>query len=260
MTTRKKIIVANWKMNLSLTESEKLVKLIFKGLISFKKKLNKIEIVFCPHFTALSLIKNLISRTKIKIGLGAQNVSWEKKGAFTGEISSLMLKELNCQYVICGHSERREYLKETSEMIHKKVVAALDEGLIPILCVGEKFEERQNGAKDYVIIQQVSQALGGVNLDKNQQLIIAYEPVWVIGSGQAVRPQEAEYTHQIIYQRLIDFFSPELVQKNIRIIYGGSVDSSNIKGFLDQKTVDGVLVGGASLKVDEFVKIIQSSL
>lgn len=257
---KKKIIVANWKMNLSLSESERLTRSILKGLIPFKKKLAKVEIVFCPHFTALPLVKNLISRTKIKIGLGAQNVFWEKKGAFTGEISSLMLKEFDCQYVICGHSERREYFKETDEMIHKKVVAVLDSGLIPILCVGEKFDQRQNGAKDYVIIQQVSHALEGVNLDSNQQLIIAYEPVWVIGSGQAVRPQEAEYTHQVIYQRLIDLFPLELVQKNIRIIYGGSVDSSNIKGFLDKKAIDGVLVGGASLKADEFVKIIESSL
>lgn len=249
---KKKIIIANWKMNLTLQQSLVLAKDILNGLKKIKN-LKKIDIVLCPSFTALSSIQPLLLS---KVYLGAQNCFWEEAGAYTGEISPFQLKEVGCQYVIIGHSERRQYLKETDEMIHCKVKTGLEAGIIPVLCIGETFEERQKGIKDYVIINQLSHALEGVNLKANQQLIIAYEPIWVIGTGQAVRPEEAEYASRIILQRVIDLYPLPIVRNNIRIIYGGSVDHTNIQDFLKQDTIDGVLVGGASLKAEGFIKMI----
>ena len=251
---KKNIIIANWKMNLGLSQTISLTKDILNGLKKIKKDWSKIDIVFCPSFPYLAEVNNLVKR--LKIDFGAQDCFWEERGAYTGEISPLQLKEMGCRYVIIGHSERRLNLNEDDEMVHKKVKAALDIGLIPILCVGETFEERQKGIKDYVIINQVSRALEGIDLKASQQLVIAYEPVWVIGTGQAVSPEEAEYVNRIILQRVIDLYPLPIVRNNIRIIYGGSVDRLNIKNFIEQETIDGVLVGGASLKAAEFVEII----
>jgi len=248
----KNIVVANWKMNLKASARKKLVNEVKKGL----RMIIRTEAVLCPSFISLQEVGKLIKKTHLK--LGAQDVFWEEKGAYTGEVSPLMLEELGCDYVIVGHSERRKYLGETDEMVHKKMKAALEEGLIPILCVGETFEERQEGGRDYVIISQLSSALEGIELDKKQHLIIAYEPVWVIGSGQAVDPEEAGYVYNLIRQTLLDMFPLEIVNDNIRIIYGGSVDSSNVKPFLKQAKMQGVLVGGASLKAEEFVNIVKS--
>jgi len=252
---KKKIIIANWKMSLGLKETGSLTSEILKGLKKIKN-LQNLEIVLCPSFIALPMVKELVKNSSLPIFLGAQNVFWEEKGAYTGEVSVSMLKELGVNYIIVGHSERRDYLKEDDEMVHKKIRIVLDYNLIPILCIGETFEERQLGQKDYVIIKQLSTSLEGINFEKNDQLVIAYEPVWVIGSGQAVAPEEAEYTNQVIIQRLIDLFPMELVKNNFRIIYGGSVDSTNIKNFARRK-IDGFLVGGASLEALEFLKIIE---
>ncbi len=246
------IVIANWKMNLKAPERNRLVKEIIKGL----KSVEDVEVVLCPSFISLQEVGRLIKKAPLK--LGAQDVFWEEKGAYTGEISPLMLEEMNCEYVIVGHSERRTYLGETQEMIHKKIRVALAESLVPILCLGETFEERQQGDKDYVIINQLNSALEGLKLDPHQQMVIAYEPVWVIGSGQAVQPVEAKYVDRLIRQMLLDLFPFELIESNFRIIYGGSVDSSNVKAFLSEANMDGVLVGGASLKADEFVKIIKN--
>ncbi len=263
------ILIANWKMCLTREENLKLAEKILKDLKtkSSTQKRNiveklKLDIVFCPSFTYLSDIGDLIFKARcpkeFNLALGAQDVFWEEKGAFTGETSALMLKELGCQYVIVGHSEKREYLKETDEMVHRKIKACLEQQLIPILCVGETFEERQLGQKDVRIITQVTKALGGIRVKESQSLIIAYEPVWVIGSGQSVNPEEAEHAHRVIRQTLIDLWYPvEVIEKNFRIIYGGSVDSKTVKSFIDQPTVDGVLVGSASLKAEEFIKMIQ---
>lgn len=250
---KKNIIIANWKMNLGSKETETLTKDIINGLKKIKK-IEKIEVVLCPSSTAMSTINNLTSKSPIS--LGAQNCFWEERGAYTGEISPAQLKELGSQYIIIGHSERRSHLKETDEMIHQKIKITLEVGLTPILCVGETFEERQRGVKDYVIINQVSKALEGLRLKTDQQLIIAYEPVWVIGSGQAVKPEEAEYINRVILQRVIDFYPLPIVRNNIRLIYGGSVDHTNVAEFMKQETIDGILVGGASLKAAEFVEII----
>ncbi|MGC9048948.1 MAG: triose-phosphate isomerase [Patescibacteria group bacterium] len=251
---KKNIIIANWKMNLGLAQTISLTKDILNGLKKIKKDWSKIDIVLCPSFVYLSEVKKLIMKSNIE--LGAQDCFWEERGAYTGEISPAQLKEIGCRYLIIGHSERRQNLNETDEMIHKKVKAALESDLVPILCVGETFEERQRGVKDYVIINQVSRALDGINLKANQQLIIAYEPVWVIGTGQAVNPTEAEYVSRVILQRIIDLYPLPIVRNNIRIIYGGSVDQTNVKNFVEQETVDGILVGGASLKAAEFVAMI----
>lgn len=258
-TMEKNIIVANWKMNLGIQETEILAKDILGGLKKIKK-LDKIDAVLCPSFVALSVVKNRLSKTyglKTKISLGAQDCFWEERGSYTGEISPLSLKEAGCKYVIIGHSERREHLQEKGWMIHRKIKLALEAGLTPILCVGETFDERRVGAKDYVIIEQVSEALEGIDLRPHQQLVIAHEPVWVIGSGQTVSPEEAEYVNQVILQRVRDLYPPPIIRNNIRIIYGGSVDSDNIQNFLGQETIDGFLIGGASLKADEFVKMCQ---
>lgn len=257
---QKPIIIANWKMSLNKEETLELAKNIIKDL-RLKNWKPKIEIVFCPSFTVLSDLQKLLSdirNPKFEIRLGGQDVFWETKGAFTGEVSSSQLKELGVEYIIVGHSERRQHLGETDEMVHKKVKAALEEGLIPILCVGESFEERQNGQKDIKIITQVTRALEGIKIKSRQNLIIAYEPVWVIGSGQAVEPEEAEHTSRVIKQVLIDLFDSEITEENFRIIYGGSVDAETVKAFIDQPTVDGVLVGTSSLKAEEFVRIIES--
>lgn len=251
--TSKPIFIANWKMNLGLKETIELTKKITGDLKSFK---GNTDIAICPSFTALAEVSKILKKSKIQ--LGAQDVFWEEKGAYTSNISAAMLKEIGCKYVIIGHSERRQYLHETDRMVHQKVKCVLEENLIPIICVGETFEERQQGNKDYTIIKQVSGALKGITLLKDQEIIIAYEPVWVIGSGQAVDPKEAEYTNQVIRRTLIDLFFPvEMLGKSIRIIYGGSVDSKVINEFVGEHTVDGVLVGGASLKEKEFVEMIK---
>jgi len=250
------IIIANWKMNLSLEESVTLVKAIDERI----GKLKELELVICPSFVFLDRIGQFLSNKKSKIKLGAQDIFWEEKGAYTGEISGKMLKEMGCEYVIIGHSERRGYLNETDEMVHQKVKTALDERLIPIICVVESFRERGSGQKDYVVIKQVNYALKGIEVVGSQKIIIAYEPVWVIGSGQAVKPEEAEYTHQVIRQALLDLYSPDLIEKNFRIIYGGSVDGKNIKSFLQREMVDGVLVGGASIKVETFIALVNKSI
>jgi len=257
---KRKIIIANWKMNLGLKETEVLTKDILIGLKKNLSVLEKVDLVLCPTLLLIPLVKSLIDKNrglKDKIDVGAQDTFWEDWGAYTGEVSPSLLRQLNCRYVIVGHSERREIFKETDEMVHQKVRACLINDLVPIICVGETFEERQRGFKDFRIINQVSKALEGIKLGANQKLVIAYEPVWVIGSGQAVDPTEVEYTHRIINQRLVDLYPLPIVRNNVRIIYGGSVDSTNVRKFLEQETVDGVLVGGASLKAQEFLRILE---
>ena len=250
---KKKIVIANWKMALTIKETEKLSKEIINGL----KKINpkNIEIVFSPSFIALPSIKKIIEDSSVPISLAGQNLFWEERGAYTGEISPLVLKEIGVNFVIIGHSERRGYLKEDDEMIHKKVRIALIHNFIPILCVGETFREKEEGQTDLVLIKQISYGLGGIDLTKKNKFIVAYEPVWSIGSGQAVKPYELEHACFIIKQRLVDLFGLDLVEENFRIIYGGSVDSNNVKDLIKRK-IDGFLVGGASLDAEEFIKII----
>lgn len=249
MSTKKPIIIANWKMKLNTAASKELATQIKNQAKS------DAEIVICPSFVSLTEVEKALKGSLIK--LGAQDCFWEAEGAYTGEVSADQLREAGCEFVILGHSERRKYLAETDEMVHQKVKMALAAKLTPIICVGETFEQRQNGAKDYVLIQQTTKALEGAEVGSGQQVIIAYEPVWVIGSGQAIEPEEAAMAHQVIYQSLFDLFPSELVKNNFRIIYGGSVDSDNVDSFIGLDNTSGVLVGGAALKADGFISLIQ---
>ncbi|MFH1428065.1 MAG: triose-phosphate isomerase [Patescibacteria group bacterium] len=247
---KNKIIIANWKMKLTLAESVDLAKKYKDKFKNFKQG----EVVICPCFLVIDEISKLFRKTKLKVG--AQNVFWEESGAYTGEISPNMLKAEGCSYVIVGHSERRKYLLENYEMIHQKVKAVLNiENMIPIVCIGEDTKDRKTDRRDFVLVDQLQQALGGIDILPNQQIIIAYEPIWAIGSGVAIEPSEAEYAHKIIRLALNDLFEMKVVNENIRIIYGGSISSKNVKGFVGLENLDGLLVGGASLDVNEFFKI-----
>ncbi|MFZ5391446.1 MAG: triose-phosphate isomerase, partial [Patescibacteria group bacterium] len=213
------IIIANWKMNLSVKDSLALAKKISKLYKSLKPK-QSFDLVLSPTFLALPALAKALVRSRIK--LGAQNVFWQASGAYTGEVSPQVLKEIGVDYVIIGHSERRQYLKETDLMVKHKVAAALAVGLRPIVCVGETFAERQAGRKDIVVAQQIHQALSGLSLVTGQQIIVAYEPVWVIGSGQAVEHQELKHTAKVIEQTLVDIFGGQaLLENKIKLIYGG---------------------------------------
>jgi len=249
-----KTLVANWKMNLSIQESINLAKQLAQDqdVASFKHTM-----VLCPSFPALIPVGQALANTKI--ALGAQDMFWEENGSYTGEVSATTLKEVGCTHTIIGHSERRNIVGETNAMVHKKVMAAITAGITPILCVGEKFQERQDGLKDHVIAEQVKSALDGCDLSLVKKIIIAYEPVWVIGSGQAVEPQEAQYTSEVIHQVVTDLCVDESVHSLTEVLYGGSVDADNIQSFLTQQDVDGVLVGGASLKLDSFSAMIQAT-
>lgn len=244
---KNKLVIANWKMKLGLSESVKLA-LFYKRI-----KIKNSELVVCPSMPYIKQVAEVLPKT---ILLGSQDCFWENSGAFTGEVSPLQLKELGCSYVILGHSERRTYLGETNEMVHKKTKAVLEANMVPVICVGETFEERQKGNQDYTLIQQVTQSLEGLELKKEHSLVVAYEPVWVIGTGQAIEPKQAELAHQIIWQTLFDIFGSSAEEK-FRVIYGGSVDENNVADFLSLQDTSGVLIGGASLKPDQFSAIIQ---
>lgn len=253
---KKPIFIANWKMNLSSAETAALVSELGKSID--KKSVDKVDIVVCPSFTALPPANKLLEKKNpAKLELGAQNVFWEEKGAFTGEISVKMLKEAGCSFVVVGHSERRQNLGETDEMVNKKIKAVLGAGLVPVVCVGETFAEREKGIRDVVVARQTGKALEGVELFGNKKIIIAYEPVWVIGTGQAVAPEDAEHSHRMIREALLEIFPVDAVEKHFQIIYGGSVDSKNIRELVSREGIDGVLVGGASLKTAEFAKMIK---
>lgn len=252
---KQKIVIANWKMNLSPADSLNLAEAIITKLAEIKPL--QAQTVLCPDFLSLSGVAQKIKEQSIS--LGAQDCFWEPSGAYTGEVSPQFLRELGCAYVIIGHSERRQYMAETDEQINLKVKAALANSLIPVICVGETFEERQEGNKDFVISQQVSVALKGVKLLDQDKVIIAYEPVWVIGSGQAVAPEEAEHAHRVIRQVLIDHFSINAVNGQIKIIYGGSVKPNNVGNFLIQPAIDGILVGGASLEAESFAELVKQA-
>ena len=243
------MIAGNWKMNTTVDDAVKLVKSMLGGL----DKIGGIEKVICPPFVSLAAVRDLIKGSSVK--LGAQNVFYEEKGAFTGEISPLMLATL-CEYVIIGHSERRQYFSETGEAIDKKVKAALKVELKPILCIGERLEENEAGRTEEVLTRQLMASsdrlcyLGG--------LVIAYEPVWAIGTGKSATGEEANKTIGFIRQ-LISHQHGKDIANNVRILYGGSVTADNIAEFMRQPEIDGALVGGASLKAEDFLSIAKQT-
>jgi triosephosphate isomerase len=262
---KKIYIIANWKMQLTNAEAADLAE-ILKNERTKKQKNENVELILCPSFTALAQIGEILQqdssadnyrpRNDILLKLGAQDIFYHAKGAYTGEISPAQLKELGVTYVIVGHSERRQNQNETDEEINQKIKICLENNLTPILCVGEKFEERQAGRTDLIIIRQITKALQDIKLTDEQKIIIAYEPVWVIGSGQAVAPAEALHAAEVIQRLLPEFFSSAEI-KNIKIIYGGSVDETNVNDFIVPGVLDGVLVGGASLIKEKFVPLIE---
>lgn len=242
------IIAGNWKMNNTVDEAVNLIRDIKKG-----EKNSDVEVVVCVPFTALWQVKKEIEGTSIK--LGAQNMHWEDRGAFTGEISPLMLKEIGIDYVIIGHSERRQYFNETDETVNKKVKAALKYDIKPIICVGETLEEREKGMEKDVVKRQVEAALEDIDKKNIEDIVIAYEPIWAIGTGKTASNKDANDMISFIRQTVSDKYG-ENISQSMRIQYGGSVKPNNIKELMTESDIDGALVGGASLKADDFLKLI----
>lgn len=244
-----KYLIGNWKMQLTEKESEQLAGEIHRLIGSWLAG-SDVAVVLCPSHMALAAVSRTVADSPL--ALGSQDVFWEDKGAFTGEISPVTLKELGCGYCLVGHSERRQYLGETDEMVNRKVAAILRHDLTPVICVGETMEERQAGRREAVVINQVKAALANNRPVGNHKIIVAYEPRWVIGSGQAVSPTDAAEMHHLIRDALHQVYGEEVAERHCAVIYGGAVDAKNLRGFLDVPVIDGVLVGGASLKPNEF--------
>ena len=243
------LIAGNWKMNTTAAEAERLVLEMLERL----DRIKGVEKVLCPPFVSLVAISMMLQSSSIK--LGAQNMYFEAKGAYTGEISPLMLSEL-CEFVILGHSERRWYFGETDEMVNKKIEAALANKLKPILCIGERLEENEAGKTEEVVNRQVTAALS--DIEPVRDLVIAYEPVWAIGTGKAASSKQAAVTIRFIRDVVAKLWNKDIAQ-DLRILYGGSVTSTNTAEFISHPEIDGALVGGASLKTEEFVGIVEKT-
>lgn len=255
---RKKIVAGNWKMNKTADEAQTLVSEILQ-LLS-KNPLSNQTVIICPPFVHLTLLSSVIGHRSSVIHLGAQNCHWEEKGAFTGEISAAMLKSCGAEYVIIGHSERRQYFKETNEQLSKKTELALKNNLIPIFCCGETLEERKSEIHFDIVKNQITEGLRQIFNNQysiiNNPFILAYEPVWAIGTGETATPQQAQEMHAFIRKILSGKFGN--AAENISILYGGSCNAANAKNLFSQPDIDGGLIGGASLKAEEFVQIIHS--
>lgn len=245
---RKPIIAGNWKMHKTIAEA-----LEFVNEVKDRVNNDKVEAVICAPFTLLKDLKQATKGTNIKIG--AQNMHFEEKGAFTGEISPLMLKELDMDYVVIGHSERRQYFNETDETVNKKVLKALEVGIDPILCVGETLEEREAGKANEIVTNQIRKAFEGITNVQAIKTIIAYEPIWAIGTGKTATAEDANNMIYNIRQEMSNLYGQMTAQRVI-IQYGGSVKASNCKELFSTSDIDGALVGGASLNADEFAKIV----
>lgn len=245
---RMPIIAGNWKMNKTSKEAANLIL-----EIRDRVKGSKCEVVVCPPFTSLTQVITLVENTNIKVG--AQNMYYEESGAYTGEISPLMLKELGVEYVILGHSERRQYFKEDDSLINKKIKAAVLYGLKPILCVGETLEQREKGETFNHIKSQIVKDFEGIDKDGMKDAVIAYEPIWAIGTGKTATSKDANDVIKFIRKQIEELYGKQISEKT-RIQYGGSVKPSTIKDQMAQSDIDGALVGGASLKADDFVSIV----
>ncbi|MBN1850225.1 MAG: triose-phosphate isomerase [Deltaproteobacteria bacterium] len=252
MIVRTPLIAGNWKMNLTLTDSVSLIKSIAEAI----QELTNVDVLVTPPYTSLSVVKETIGDARI--ALGAQNMHWESKGAFTGEISGLMLVEAGCTHVILGHSERRSLFQETNEMVNKKVKAALEQGLIPIVCIGETLEEREGHQTFDVIQDQLNGSLAHFLVESiiPRTTILAYEPVWAIGTGKTATPEQAQDVHQYIRHWVEGHFGKDTAD-HLRILYGGSVKPDNAGELMSMPDIDGALVGGASLRPEQFIPIIR---
>jgi len=252
---RKPFVAGNWKMNTDSNSSVQLAKRVVAG--SDELASVSVTVAVCPPFVYLHSVAKAVSSSHVAVG--AQDVYYESKGAFTGEVSPAMLKDIGCTYVLCGHSERRHVIGETDELINLKLIAALGGGLLPILCVGELLAERDASQTENVVSRHLKQGLAGLTAEKVSAVTIAYEPVWAIGTGRTATPQQAQEVHGFIRESLGQMYDAELANE-IRILYGGSVKPNNSAELMSQPDVDGLLVGGASLKADDFLAIVRSAV
>jgi triosephosphate isomerase len=248
---RKIFIAGNWKMNKTVAEAAELV----AGLKANADKVGDVDVAVCPTFTTLASVVEGLKDTPIKVG--AQNVAWAESGAFTGEISAAMLNEIGVDYVIIGHSERRQYFGETDETVNARTKAALAAGLLPIVCIGELLEEREAGKTEDVVKTQTEGGLAGLTAEEAAKITLAYEPVWAIGTGKTATPEMAQEVHAFLRGVLTDMFGAETAEA-MRIQYGGSMKPANAAELLAQPDIDGGLIGGASLKADDFFGIVTS--
>jgi len=248
---RRTIIAGNWKMYKDILESSQLVEEIKQGAIP-----SNVTAIVCPPFTSLAIIGNMIKGSSVK--LGAQNMSEHDEGAFTGEISWNMIKSTGAEYVILGHSERRQYFQESNELINLKVKKALEKGLKPIVCVGERLDEREQGITEPIVKTQVKGVLAGLNSSDIENTTIAYEPIWAIGTGKTATPQQAQDVHKMIRKLVAQLYDWPVADRLV-IQYGGSVKPENANDLLSQPDIDGALVGGASLKAEGFLQILQAA-
>ena len=251
---RKPFVAGNWKMNTDSRSSVNLAKRIACG--SSEVAGHGVNVAVFPPFVYLDSVAKALSASSIAVG--AQDVYCESKGAFTGEISPSMLKDIGCAYVLCGHSERRHVIGETDELVNKKVAAAIMGGLLPILCVGELLSQRDSSQTEEVVSRQLKNGLAGLNAEKVSAVTIAYEPVWAIGTGRTATPQQAQEVHRLVRNLLAQMYDDRLAQET-RILYGGSVKPDNSDDLMSQQDIDGLLVGGASLNADDFLAIIRSA-
>jgi len=254
VTKRRPIIAANWKMHKTHLEAIRDVQKL--SYLLDRADADRVEVVICPAFTALRAVQTLIDSDRLPYGLGAQNVHQEEKGAFTGEVSPPMLQALKCDYVIVGHSERRQLFGETDEVVNKKVRAVFSHAMVPILCVGESLGEREAGATEDKVAGQVQRDLQGVGTEDAARLVIAYEPIWAIGTGRNAEPADAGQVVGLIRETLSSAYSKEVADA-VRVQYGGSVKAGNIRDFMAHPEIDGALVGGASLDPEEFALIVK---
>jgi len=250
---RKKIIAGNWKMNKTVSEAESLSEAIKRELDSEAK----VDVVLCPPFIAINAVSKAVSGTQIAVG--AQNMHYEASGAYTGEISAEMLREQYCRYVILGHSERRQYFGETNESVNKKTFAALAAGLKPIVCVGESLEEREADKVEEVITTQINGSLAGLSEADFKNVVVAYEPVWAIGTGKTASPEQAQDVHAMIRGLLVKL-SSQATADTVRIQYGGSMKPSNAAELLSKPDIDGGLIGGAALDATSFIGIVKAAI
>jgi triosephosphate isomerase (TIM) len=251
---RRPIVAANWKMYMTHLEAIQTVQKL--GYLVTTEEAERVEVVICPPFTALRSVQTIIEADRLPFALGAQNCHWEDKGAFTGEIAPPMLAALKCSYVIVGHSERRQLFGETDETVARKVKAVYAHGMTPILCVGESLEERDAGHTEERVTSQVRGGLQGLGPEQAASLVVAYEPIWAIGTGRNAEPGDAGEVVGMIRATLADVYGAELAG-GVRIQYGGSVKAGNIRGFMAHPEIDGALVGGASLDPEEFALIVK---
>ena len=249
MSNRRPLLAGNWKMNLTITKAKDLAALIVKSASDVLDR----DIMIAPAFTALSAVAEIVAGSNII--LAGQNVCWEEQGAFTGEISPIMLQDLSCQMVIVGHSERRHIFMEDEVLVNKRLKGCLAHNLIPILCVGETLEEREAGNAFPILENQLRQGLTDVMLSNSDQLVVAYEPVWAIGTGKTASADQAQEAHAFLRNILAEIIKKDIAA-GIRILYGGSVNSDNVDALMAKEDIDGALVGGAALKIETFDRII----